>query len=96
MVGFGYCWAVFYGNVLQYLNEALEASGVPLEIVDGYIGSITVTIPWSALISDNTIIDISDLELTIKPKYREDNGGDASFYLQRFFVIIQLMCVKTA
>jgi len=50
-----------------------------LEIVDGYIGSITVTIPWSALISDNTVIDISDLELTIKPKYREDNGGDCFF-----------------
>jgi len=53
-----------------------------LEIVDGYIGSITVTIPWSALISDNTVIDISDLELTIKPKYREDNGGDVLFLVK--------------
>jgi len=69
----------FCNGILQYLNEALEASGVPLEIVDGYIGSITVTIPWSALVNDNTVIDISDLELTIKPKYREDNGGNACF-----------------
>ena len=51
--------------------------------MDGYIGSITVTIPWSALISDNTIIDISDLELTIKPKYREDNGGNTYFCLRK-------------
>ena len=68
---------VFCDDTLQYLNEALETSGIPLEIVDGYIGSITVTMPWSALVSDNTIIDISDLEVTIKPKYREDIGGDA-------------------
>jgi len=69
------------------LNEALEASGVPLEIVDGYIGSITVTIPWSALVNDNTVIDISDLELTIKPKYREDNGGDVLFCSRRFIEV---------
>lgn len=57
--------------------------------MDGYIGSITVTIPWSALISDNTIIDISDLELTIKPKYREDNGGEANFALENMSVVAE-------
>jgi len=60
---------------------------VPLEIVDGYIGNITVTVPWSALVSDNTLIDISDLELTIKPKYREDNGGDA----RQLFLFLSLL-----
>ena len=62
--------------------------------MDGYIGSITVTIPWSALVSDNTLIDISDLELTIKPKYREDNGGDAQFCLCRYNYFIENSLMK--
>lgn len=60
---------------LQYLNELLDTAGVPLEIVDGYIGSISVTVPWSSLITDNTVIEINDLELTVAPKHRADNGG---------------------
>lgn len=57
------------------LNEALENYNVPIEIVDGFVGSITVTIPWSALINDNTIVEIKNLELTIQPKQRPEAAG---------------------
>jgi N-terminal region of Chorein or VPS13 len=48
---------------------------VPLEIIDGYIGSISVSVPWSTLIADNTVIEINDLEITVAPKQCSDNGG---------------------
>ena len=56
------------------LNEALENYNVPFEIVDGFIGSISMSIPWSALVHDNTILEISGLELTVQPKQRHDKG----------------------
>ena len=60
----------------QSLNEALGNLNVPIEIVDGFIGKITVSIPWSALISDSTVMQIHNLELTIQPKQRTDNVGE--------------------
>jgi autophagy-related protein 2 len=59
----------------QSLNVALSNLNVPIEIVDGFIGKITVSIPWSALVSDNTCMQIHNLELTIQPKQRTDSAG---------------------
>lgn len=58
----------------QSLNEALETFSVPVRIEDGFIGSITVTIPWSSLISDNMVVEVSGLEVTLTPKQRLDNS----------------------
>ncbi|XP_029466870.1 autophagy-related protein 2 homolog A [Rhinatrema bivittatum] len=52
------------------VNEQLDAVNVPLEIVDGFIGSISVTIPWSALVTDNCAVEITGLQVTCRPKYR--------------------------
>ena len=71
-------FALAYSNVLfslQSLNEALENYNVPIEIVDGFVGSISVTIPWSALINDSTVVEIRNLELTVQPKQRTDQPG---------------------
>ena len=46
-----------------------------MEIVDGFVGSIAVAIPWSALINDSTALEIHNLELTIQPKKRADSAG---------------------
>ncbi|ELU17929.1 hypothetical protein CAPTEDRAFT_154368 [Capitella teleta] len=67
------------------LNEALSNSNVPIEIVDGFIGKITVSIPWSALVSDNTCMQIHNLELTIQPKQRTDAPGQHSLMLDSMF-----------
>lgn len=32
------------------LNELFEQAQAPVEIIDGYIGTIVVSIPWSALL----------------------------------------------
>ncbi|XP_074651009.1 autophagy-related protein 2 homolog B-like [Tubulanus polymorphus] len=56
------------------LNEHLEANNVPLELVDGFISSICVSIPWSALTNDNTVMEVTGLELTLQPKERVEAG----------------------
>ncbi|CAH2325246.1 autophagy-related 2 homolog A [Pelobates cultripes] len=52
------------------VNELLDTAGAPLEIVDGFIGSISVTIPWSALVTENCTVEVSQLQVTLRPKYR--------------------------
>ncbi|KAK2180611.1 hypothetical protein NP493_435g00000 [Ridgeia piscesae] len=55
------------------INEALENFNAPVEVVDGFIGNISVSIPWSALVSDNTVIEVHNLELTIQSKRRPEH-----------------------
>uniref|UniRef100_A0A673VPN3 Autophagy related 2A n=1 Tax=Salmo trutta TaxID=8032 RepID=A0A673VPN3_SALTR len=55
------------------VNELLESLGAPFEIVDGFVSSIEVTIPWSALVTDHCTLVISGLQITCRPKYR--SGG---------------------
>ncbi|KAG8146526.1 hypothetical protein E2320_013678 [Naja naja] len=46
------------------VNEFLESVGAPLEILDGFIDSISVTIPWSALVTENCTVEVSGLQVT--------------------------------
>ncbi|XP_007440636.2 autophagy-related protein 2 homolog A [Python bivittatus] len=57
------------------VNEFLESVGAPLEILDGFIDSIAVTIPWSALVTENCTVEVSGLQVTCRPKYRRANSG---------------------
>ncbi|KAM6953685.1 autophagy-related protein 2 homolog A [Aplochiton taeniatus] len=59
------------------VNELLESLGAPLEIVDGFICSISVTIPWQALVTDHCTLVISGLQITCRPKYRTSGGWDS-------------------
>ena len=56
------------------LNEMLGGSGVPLELVDGFISSISVSVPWSALLNDSCEIEIHGLELVFAAKQKADAG----------------------
>ena len=52
----------------------LDNAGIPLEIIDGFIGSISVSVPWTALLSESCCMDIQGLEITIAPKQRIETG----------------------
>lgn len=52
----------------------LDNAGIPLEIIDGFIGSISVSVPWTALLSESCCMDIQGLEVTIMPRQRVDTG----------------------
>ncbi|XP_042201184.1 autophagy-related protein 2 homolog A-like [Callorhinchus milii] len=53
----------------QSLNEVLDSLGVPLEITDGFIDSISLSVPWSALMTENCTVEVTGLQLTCSPKY---------------------------
>ncbi|XP_013385934.1 autophagy-related protein 2 homolog B-like [Lingula anatina] len=57
---------------VKALNETLDGVNMPFEIVDGYVGEITVSIPWKSLTSDSTCVEVDSLELTLQPKQRND------------------------
>ncbi|XP_034632027.1 autophagy-related protein 2 homolog A isoform X1 [Trachemys scripta elegans] len=60
------------------VNELLESVSAPLEIVDGFINSIAVTIPWSALVTENCTVEVTGLQITCRPKYRSATPGTES------------------
>ncbi|KAL7978365.1 hypothetical protein Chor_014904 [Crotalus horridus] len=57
------------------VNEFLQSVGAPLEVLDGFIDSIAVTIPWSALVTENCTVEVSGLQITCRPKYRQGPAG---------------------
>ena len=58
----------------QALNELCENQAWDIEVTDGTIGQIVVNIPWNALLSEDSCIEITDLYLELRPKYRPKDG----------------------
>lgn len=59
---------------LQAINELCTSQGLPIEILEGHVASVSVSIPWSAPLSDDSFVDVSGLVVTIRPKARIDHG----------------------
>ncbi|KAI4893707.1 hypothetical protein NFI96_012162 [Prochilodus magdalenae] len=59
------------------VNELLESLGAPLEIVEGFVQSIAVTIPWAALVTDHCTLEVTGLQITCRPKYRTSGSWDS-------------------
>ena len=47
------------------LNELLEGANVPLEILDGFIKTIAISVPWSSLMQDNCELEVKGMEITV-------------------------------
>lgn len=71
---------------LQAINALLE--DVPLEVMDGYIHSIEVMVPWASILKDCTMVEIHGLELTVKPKRVQSTGK----YIIRL-ILANVFCV---
>ncbi|XP_041037856.1 autophagy-related protein 2 homolog A [Carcharodon carcharias] len=78
------------------LNEFLDSVGTPLEITDGFISSISVTIPWSALITENCTVEVTGLQVTCRPKYRFVPGTESPSWSSCMTTSMQLAkeCLK--
>uniref|UniRef100_A0A665XFI8 Autophagy related 2A n=1 Tax=Echeneis naucrates TaxID=173247 RepID=A0A665XFI8_ECHNA len=78
------------------VNELLESLGAPLEIVDGFVSSIAVTIPWQALLTDHCTLEVSGLQITCRPKYRTNGGWDSQVWSSSMTSSMQLAqeCLK--
>ncbi|XP_064073916.1 autophagy-related protein 2 homolog A [Vanessa tameamea] len=56
----------------EALNELGDSQNWPIEIVDGHMKEITVTVPWSTILKDDSIVEINGLSLTVQPKVRAE------------------------
>ncbi|XP_062856469.1 autophagy-related protein 2 homolog A isoform X2 [Trichomycterus rosablanca] len=59
------------------VNELLESLSAPLEIVEGFVQSISVTIPWAALVTDHCTLEVTGLQITCRPKDRTSTTWDS-------------------
>ncbi|XP_051900923.1 LOW QUALITY PROTEIN: autophagy-related protein 2 homolog A-like [Pristis pectinata] len=77
-------------------GEFLDSLGAPLEITDGFISSISVTIPWSALITENCTVEVSGLQVTCRPKYCFAPGTESPSWSSCMTTSMQLAkeCLK--
>ncbi|GMT07007.1 hypothetical protein PENTCL1PPCAC_29181, partial [Pristionchus entomophagus] len=50
----------------QYINETLASLNLPLRLVDGFIGSIRIKVPWASLMADASEVDLADVQLTFR------------------------------
>ncbi|XP_060711503.1 autophagy-related protein 2 homolog A [Hemiscyllium ocellatum] len=78
------------------LNEFLDSLGAPLEVTDGFISSISVTIPWSALITENCTVEVTGLQVTCRPKYHFVPGTESPSWSSCMTTSMQLAkeCLK--
>lgn len=59
---------------LQALNDLSDEQGFPVEFLDGSIAEVSVSVPWSALLSDSSFVEIKGLCLVVNPKQQCKNG----------------------
>ncbi|XP_058382466.1 autophagy-related protein 2 homolog A isoform X1 [Diceros bicornis minor] len=57
------------------VNEVLESMESPLELVEGFVGSIKVAVPWAALLTDHCTVHVSGLQLTLQPRQGPGPGA---------------------
>ncbi|XP_053986087.1 autophagy-related protein 2 homolog B isoform X1 [Hylaeus volcanicus] len=59
---------------VQALNELGEQQHLPLEFVDGFVAEMSISIPWSALLSEASYVEVTSLRLTVQPRQRMESG----------------------
>ncbi|KAL1461698.1 hypothetical protein WDU94_013570 [Cyamophila willieti] len=65
---------------VQGLNELAEQQSLPLEFVDGYIGEMSVSIPWATILRDSSYVQITGMVITVQPKQRAEDMGAGSLF----------------
>lgn len=70
---------VLFYFVPQSLNELLETADAPFEVITGFIQTISLTVPWAALLQENCALEIKGLEMVLRPRPRV--GKDIYIYI---------------
>lgn len=73
-IGFFFLFYFLFHSV-QALNELCESQGWDIEVTAGHIGQIDVNIPWNALMSEDSSIELTDLYFELRPKSRPKDGA---------------------
>ncbi|KAK6110251.1 ATG C terminal domain family protein [Brugia pahangi] len=78
--------ATLYGGIasvsdvdmdVQKLNEAFESMKIPFTVVEGYIGEVTITVPWQYILVKSVDLEVKQLQLTLQLQHcAEELPGD--------------------
>uniref|UniRef100_A0A6J0TYM4 Autophagy-related protein 2 homolog B isoform X1 n=1 Tax=Pogona vitticeps TaxID=103695 RepID=A0A6J0TYM4_9SAUR len=62
------------------LNEILESADAPLEVTEGFIQSISLSIPWGSLLQENCTLEVKGLEMIFKPRPHLASGSEPMYW----------------
>ncbi|XP_058511204.1 autophagy-related protein 2 homolog B [Ochotona princeps] len=62
------------------LNEILESADAPLEVTEGFIQSISLSVPWGSLLQDNCALEVRGLEMVFRPSPRLATGSEPMYW----------------
>lgn len=62
------------------LNEILESADAPLEVTEGFIQSISLSVPWGSLLQDNCALEVKGLEMVFRPRPRPATGSEPMYW----------------
>ncbi|XP_031435892.1 autophagy-related protein 2 homolog B [Clupea harengus] len=58
------------------LNEILESVEAPFEVIEGFIQTITLTVPWACLLQDHCALEVRGLRMVFRPRPRAASGQE--------------------
>ncbi|XP_064538983.1 autophagy-related protein 2 homolog A, partial [Drosophila montana] len=59
---------------VKALNDLFEDQGWAFEVISGHIGCLTAMVPWNALMTNDSSLNISNLTITLRPVTRCQSG----------------------
>uniref|UniRef100_A0A8D2IUY4 Autophagy related 2B n=1 Tax=Varanus komodoensis TaxID=61221 RepID=A0A8D2IUY4_VARKO len=62
------------------LNEVMESADAPLEVTEGFIQSISLSVPWGSLLQDNCALEVKGLEMVFRPRPRLASGSEPMYW----------------
>ncbi|XP_059908269.1 autophagy-related protein 2 homolog B [Gadus macrocephalus] len=62
------------------LNELLETADAPVEVIEGFIQTISLTVPWAALLQENCALEVRGLEMVFRPRPRMGTGLEPMYW----------------
>ncbi|XP_005990375.1 autophagy-related protein 2 homolog B [Latimeria chalumnae] len=62
------------------LNEILESADAPLEVIKGFIESISLTVPWPSLLQENCALEVKGLEMVFRPRPRLASSSEPMYW----------------
>ncbi|KAL3981997.1 ATG C terminal domain family protein [Acanthocheilonema viteae] len=78
--------ATLYGGIasvsdvdmdVQRLNEVFESMKIPFTVVEGYIGEVSITVPWQYILVKSVDLEVKQLQLTLQLQHcADDPPGD--------------------
>ncbi|XP_018413862.1 PREDICTED: autophagy-related protein 2 homolog B [Nanorana parkeri] len=62
------------------LNEILESADAPLEVTEGFIQTISLSVPWGSLLQDNCALEVKGLEMVFRPRPRPRSASEPMYW----------------